>query len=335
MASLSGQKIKDKFDLLLKLESAAASATEQVIEDGAGNNTALKLSTDTLETTGKLKIPTTTATSNTDVSALMMDSTGEVVLRNLSTAAIGGSAINASSPLATATVAGTTDVSVVDAGTLNPLTSSTLATADKFLVWDESASAYLYLDASNLSTFVGNNLGGGGGSGTGQSTLLLRMASSQSVPVSSTPTAATTLVEYTAASETRNETAATGDTRLFGTSVNTDFTIQATGSVSNQVLLRTCDVNCFEFEAVIEFNESDANTNLYAQVRIAGTTIAESKSTSTVGNIVGEKQLIVRGFYGPTSSVDRILTLTVGSSTGNSTINGGYFKVTNVGVPVA
>ena len=311
MASLSGQKIKDKFDLLLKLESAAASATEQVIEDGAGNNTALKLSTDTLETTGKLKIPTTTATSATDVSALMMDSTGEVVLRNLSTAAIGGSAINASSPLATATVAGTTDVSVVDAGTLNPLTSSTLATADKFLVWDESASAYLYLDASNLSTFVGNNLGGGGGSGTGQSTLLLRMASSQSVPVSSTPTAATTLVEYTAASETRNETAATGDTRLFGTSVNTDFTIQATGSVSNQVLLRTCDV------------------------KIAGTTIAESKSTSTVGNIVGEKQLIVRGFYGPTSSVDRILTLTVGSSTGNSTINGGYFKVTNVGVPVA
>ena len=325
MASLSGQKIKDKFDLLLKLESAQASATEQVVEDGAGNDTALKLSTDTLETTGKLKIPTTTATSNTDVSALMMDSTGEVVLRNLSTAAIGGSAITASSPLATATVAGTTDVSVVDAGTLNPLTSSTLATADKFLVWDETASAYLYVDASNLSTFIGNNLGGGGSAGTGQSTLLL----------SSTPTAATTLVEYTAASETRNETAATGDTRLFGTSVNTDFTIQATGSVSNQILLRTCDVNCFEFEAVIEFDESDANTNFYAQIRIAGTTIAESKSTSTVGNIVGEKQLIVRGFYGPTSSVDRILTLTVASSTGNATINGGYFKVTNVGVPVA
>jgi hypothetical protein len=334
MASLSGQKIKDKYDLLLKLESAQASATEQVVEDGAGNDTALKLSTDTLETTGKLKIPTTTATSNTDVSALMMDSNGEVVLRNLSTNAIGGSAITASSPLATATVAGTTDVSVVDAGTLNPLTSTTLATADKFLVWDETSSAYLYVDAANLSTFVGNNLGGDSG-GTNQSTLLLRLAASQSVPVSTTPTAATTLVEYTAASETRNDTAATGDTRKFGNTVNSDFTIQATGSASNQVVLRTSDVNCFEFEAVIEFDESDVHTDLYAQIRIAGVTIAESKITAAIRNLLGEKQLIVRGFYGPASSTNRLLTLTVGSSTGNATINGGYFKVTNVGVPVA
>ena len=331
MASLSGQKIKDKFDLLLKLESAQASATEQVVEDGAGNDTALKLSTDTLETTGKLKIPTTTITTTTDDNALIMNSLGEIVIRDLGNNPIGTTSITSLSPL---TSTGST-IGVLPASGLAELTSTTLSTADKFLIWDETASAYLYINAANFSTFVGDNLGGGGSGGTGQSTLLLRMAASQSVTVSSTPTAATTLVEYTAASETRNETAATGDTRLFGTSVNTDFTIQATGSVSNQILLRTCDVNCFEFEAVIEFDESDANTNLYAQIRIAGTTIAESKSTSTVGNIVGEKQLIVRGFYGPTSSVDRILTLTVGSSTGNATINGGYFKVTNVGVPVA
>jgi len=42
MASLSGQKIKDKYDLLLKLESAQASATEQVVEDGAGNDKGLE-----------------------------------------------------------------------------------------------------------------------------------------------------------------------------------------------------------------------------------------------------------------------------------------------------
>jgi hypothetical protein len=55
MASLSGNKIKDTFNLLLKLQSSEASATEQVVEDGAGNDTALKISTDTVETTGSLK----------------------------------------------------------------------------------------------------------------------------------------------------------------------------------------------------------------------------------------------------------------------------------------
>ena len=52
MASLSGNKIKDTYSLLLKLASSSVSATEQIVEDGAGTSTALKLSTDTVETTG-------------------------------------------------------------------------------------------------------------------------------------------------------------------------------------------------------------------------------------------------------------------------------------------
>ena len=56
MASLSGNKIKDTYNILLKLESGEASSSEQVVEDGAGNSTALKLSTDTVETTGSFTI---------------------------------------------------------------------------------------------------------------------------------------------------------------------------------------------------------------------------------------------------------------------------------------
>ena len=60
MASLSGNKIKDTFNLLLKLANSNVGSSEQVVQDGAGNNSALKISTDTVETTGALKISGTT-----------------------------------------------------------------------------------------------------------------------------------------------------------------------------------------------------------------------------------------------------------------------------------
>jgi hypothetical protein len=85
MASLSGNKIKDTYNILLKLESGEASSSEQVVEDGAGNNTALKLSTDTVETTGAFKISGTPSTSTSDVKALMLSTSGVVVTRDLNT----------------------------------------------------------------------------------------------------------------------------------------------------------------------------------------------------------------------------------------------------------
>ena len=49
MATLAGQKVKDAYSSLLKLESGAATSTTKIIEDGAGNDTALKLSTTKVE----------------------------------------------------------------------------------------------------------------------------------------------------------------------------------------------------------------------------------------------------------------------------------------------
>ena len=155
MASLSGNKIKDTFNLLLKLQSSEASATEQVVEDGAGNDTALKISTDTVETTGSLKISGTPSTSTSNTTALMLDGSGVVVTRNLSTNPIGTASITANTPLS---ATGST-IELKDPALLSQITQP--ATNDKYLIWDESTSAYKYIEQSDLATAVGNAITAG------------------------------------------------------------------------------------------------------------------------------------------------------------------------------
>ena len=156
MASLSGNKIKDTFDKLLKLESAQLSASEQVVEDGAGNNSALKLSTDTVETTGELKITGTPSTSTSLTKALMLSTSGVVVTRDLNTNPIGTASITANTPLS---ATGST-VELQDAGNLGQITSP--ANADKYLIWDEAASAYKYIEQVDLVNSVSTTVTTGG-----------------------------------------------------------------------------------------------------------------------------------------------------------------------------
>jgi hypothetical protein len=153
MASLSGTKIKDTFGLLLKMATSTVSASEQVVQDGEGNNTALKLSTDTVESTGDFKCTGTMTTSTTDVQAIMLSSTGVFVRRNLSTNPIGTTSVTANSPLG---ATGST-IGVLPASSLVQLTSQQTATVDKFLIWDESSSSYKYIDAVNLADYVVNS----------------------------------------------------------------------------------------------------------------------------------------------------------------------------------
>lgn len=153
MGSLSGTKIKDTFGLLLKLATSTVSASEQVVQDGEGNNTALKLSTDTVESTGDFKCTGTMTTSTTDVQAIMLSSTGVFVRRNLSTNPIGTTSVTANSPLG---ATGST-IGVLPASSLVQLTSQQTATVDKFLIWDESSSSYKYIDAVNLADYVVNS----------------------------------------------------------------------------------------------------------------------------------------------------------------------------------
>lgn len=196
MASLSGNKIKDTYSLLLKLASSSASATEQIVEDGAGTSTALKLSTDTVETTGDLKISgTPAAATSEDVTALMLGPSGVVVTRNLSTSPIGTASITANSPI----VATGSTVGLDDPANLSALTSSTTANNDKFLIWDESLSEYKSISASELTGYMGSNVA------AQQSVFVARLQADTDVPTS------TLAISF---AEIYGDTSATGSTTL-------------------------------------------------------------------------------------------------------------------------
>ena len=150
MASLSGSKIKDTFNLILKTATTALSGTKQSIQDGDGNNSALKLSTSDVEVAGALSIVPQPATSSTELTALLIATSGTVVTRELDTSAFGSASITAQSPLS---ATGNT-IGVDDPINLSQLTSTTAANADKYLIWDETTSAYKYILFSDLVSFV-------------------------------------------------------------------------------------------------------------------------------------------------------------------------------------
>jgi len=86
MATLSGQKIKEKFGNLLQVEGGITSTTKDV-EDGTGDASALKISTTTVEIDGTLNFTAAPSTDNAESTALLIDSSDNVVKRELGTAA--------------------------------------------------------------------------------------------------------------------------------------------------------------------------------------------------------------------------------------------------------
>ena len=87
MATLTGNKVKDTYESLLKLSSGSATSTLKTVEDGAGNSTALKVSTDAVEV-AELLITNTPTLSSDETTVLVYDDTDNTVKsRNLGTAA--------------------------------------------------------------------------------------------------------------------------------------------------------------------------------------------------------------------------------------------------------
>ena len=87
MATLSGNKVKDTYTSLLKLESNGVTSTLKTVEDGAGVDSALKLSTDTVEVNGTLSFTTAPSTDSSEATALLLDASNDIVKRELGTAA--------------------------------------------------------------------------------------------------------------------------------------------------------------------------------------------------------------------------------------------------------
>ena len=86
MATLSGTKIKDKFGNLLQVDGGITSTTKDV-EDGLARVSALKLSETAVEVDGDLNFTAAPATDNTELTALFIDGSNNVVKRELGTAA--------------------------------------------------------------------------------------------------------------------------------------------------------------------------------------------------------------------------------------------------------
>jgi hypothetical protein len=84
MATLSGNKIKDTYTSLLKLDSNGATTTIKAVEDGAGTDTALSLSTVQVD---KLKFTSAPNTDNAELTALFVDGNNEVVKREVTSTA--------------------------------------------------------------------------------------------------------------------------------------------------------------------------------------------------------------------------------------------------------
>lgn len=90
MATLSGNKVKDTYTSLLKLESNGVTSTLKTIEDGAGVDSALKLSTDTVEVDGTLSFTTAPSTDSSELTCLLIDGSNNVVKRELDSVAFSG-----------------------------------------------------------------------------------------------------------------------------------------------------------------------------------------------------------------------------------------------------
>jgi hypothetical protein len=149
MATLTGQKVKDAYQSLLKLETGTLTSSTKVVEDGSGNDSALKISTEAVEVAGTLNISSAPASSSTELTALFLDgATNNIVTRELDSTAFTSSTVSVASPV----VISGSDVTLDDPANLSDITSSTYATDDKFLMWDESTSSWKSISYNNLKT---------------------------------------------------------------------------------------------------------------------------------------------------------------------------------------
>ena len=155
MGTLSGQRVKDAFGSLLKMESGTATSTTKIIEDGAGNDTALKLSTVKVEVSGTLGFTSAPSTGSTEVAALFLDASNNIVKRDLGAAAFtSGASLTPVAPLAIAS----NIISISAPTTLSQLTESTAAIADTFLIYDASTTVYKYITLEDLTQYMAANI---------------------------------------------------------------------------------------------------------------------------------------------------------------------------------
>jgi len=153
MSDLTNQKIKDAFPSLLTLSSNDVTGSAKAVQDGNGTDTALALSTGTVNIDGTLVFDTVPATGSTEVKCLLLNASNQVVERTLDTTAftgLAGAITTASTPL----VKAGSNVTMLASTSLSQLTSATIANADDILIYDISTSTWKRINAADLKSFI-------------------------------------------------------------------------------------------------------------------------------------------------------------------------------------
>tara|TARA_R100001509_G_scaffold141702_2_gene96833 strand:- start:3573 stop:4547 length:975 start_codon:yes stop_codon:yes gene_type:complete len=322
MASLSGNKIKDTYTQLLKLESAEVSATEQVVEDGAGNNSALKLSTDTVETTGELKISGTPSTSTTDVKALMLSTSGVIVTRDLNANPIGTASITANAPLS---ATGST-IEIDDPINISQITSP--ANDDKYLIWDESASEYKYIEQSDLVQAVEDNL-------DARSDQVIYARLQQNTAVNTSSLTKTQFAEIAGDSSATAATSQATSSVLFGGNANNTFSFSNTGDPRSAIALGT-GPGYYRISAVIELtalsgSDIPVDLQIFENTNSVSLARAQRELDASDTNCVEFSAL----YYWDAVS-DAKIELRASTTTANVLMvqTNSYFKIENIGANI-
>lgn len=159
MATLSGNKVKDTYQSLLKLNSNGATTTIKAIEDGAGVETALSLSTDMVQVDA-LSFSTAPNTDGAELTALLIDGSNNVVKRELDSSAFSAVATNT---FKTISVSGQSDVvadSSTDTLTLTGGTGIDITTdaANDNITIANSASAFKTISVAGQQNVVADAL---------------------------------------------------------------------------------------------------------------------------------------------------------------------------------
>mgnify|MGYP003111018705 CR=1 FL=1 len=250
MASLSGTKIKDTYNTLLKLESGPITTSTKIVEDGLGNDSALKISTNTVETTGDLKISGTPGTTTSDTKALMLSTSGVIVTRDLNSSPIGTTTITANSPLS---ATGST-VELKDPSGLAQIT--TPATNDKYLIWDESTSAYKYIEQDDLANSISTII-----SGLQPQEIVARMGgTAATTAIATSPTD----VVFAPVLSTGTVTGAATSSVMFGPNTNNIFQLTNT-TVTNDSVTPGENTGQYEITAVMQI-EGGSATNMTVEL---------------------------------------------------------------------
>jgi hypothetical protein len=151
MASFTSVKVKDGYSQLLKTETSTLSSTRQTIEDGLGNDSALKLGTTSIEVNGDQYFTTAPSVDNAELTGIFIDGTNKLVRRELGANAFSATAsFTAASPVYyTSNVVG-----LLSTGVLLQLTQDTISPNDGLLIYDTSATQYKGITIESLRAYL-------------------------------------------------------------------------------------------------------------------------------------------------------------------------------------